>query len=658
MSGPIARRIIEVLGPCRVLHVGGHGANLLVELLLTGCDAWATGDVALQHPRWIAPNSAHHATSGAQERPFDAIVVDLAHGASIGQSLMPLVTRFGMPATLVLLASGQPRLAYEGALFNAGWRRHPGGLRTFDYPDLSDTALGEISFYQRIPDDAAARWSVADLQIERGLHMDMLRESGCRADAHIVRYALAAEHVRAGDTVLDCACGLGYGTAVLASLSAGGAFIGVDVDAATVAYAEANYGRADVSFRTSNAAALEGIADASVDVVVSMETIEHVEDWHAAVAAFRRVLKPDGRLIASVPDRWMDETGEDPNPHHFHVFDWAKLEAGLSDNFIIESRYVQMAPGGFKLPAARRVLRQVDLDSNEDSEWVLVVASANPFEADESKLSAFIHPAFGPALAASGAAVVDFAGGYDNPYLYRLMVQMGERLRNESKLARLALLVANHGRPGSADQGAAICVLGYQALKQHDNEAAAELMDHLRRYQELTAGEHSNPHVIRWRISLAFLAGKLSELCGDAEQALQWYDAAAHGDWRNFSPLLATKAVAGAFCAGRLHLMRGDMAAAEACFARGLAESLAAIRSDPRSSVGDLSQPIPFGLTELAEVADMGSQCANAIANLPLWKRDPGLFWRQVDVKRFGLVTWLTALERENTELRQRLGAA
>jgi len=47
--------------------------------------------------------------------------------------------------------------------------------------------------------------------------MDMTREVGPRADAHTVRYSLAAQWVRAGDTVLDCACGLGYGSAILAS---------------------------------------------------------------------------------------------------------------------------------------------------------------------------------------------------------------------------------------------------------------------------------------------------------------------------------------------------------------------------------------------------------------------------------------------------------
>ena len=68
--------------------------------------------------------------------------------------------------------------------------------------------------------------------------------------------------------------------------------------------------------------------------------------------------------------------------------------------------------------------------------------------------------------------------------------------------------------------------------------------------------------------------------------------------------------------------------------------------------MGPADQPLSFYLQELAEVIDMGSQCANALANFAIWERDPGLFWRQVDVRRFGLASWARDLERENERLR------
>jgi methylase of polypeptide subunit release factors len=67
--------------------------------------------------------------------------------------------------------------------------------------------------------------------------MDMLREPGRRADAHIARYVLAASLVRYGDVVLDAACGLGYGSAILASAAPSVRVIGVDNSEYAVNYA-------------------------------------------------------------------------------------------------------------------------------------------------------------------------------------------------------------------------------------------------------------------------------------------------------------------------------------------------------------------------------------------------------------------------------------
>jgi SAM-dependent methyltransferase len=471
----------------------------------------------------------------------------------------------------------------------------------------------------------------------------MLRESGGRADAHIARYSLAAQFVRPGDTVLDCASGLGYGTAILAALSSGAAFIGVAPDEASVEYARTNYGRDGVSFRTGN---LKSIRDSSIDVIVSMDTLEHVPDWKAALKEFHRVLKPDGRLVASVPDRWT-------NAGHFQVFDWSKLENGLNQHFFVEMRYAQTAPGGFRLTDASRSLRPVQLDAVIDTEWLIAVACKSPLEGQGR--GDFKHPGFQASFEKSGAAIVDFAHTYDNPYLYRTMVQMGERIRHDLKLATLAHWVIMNARSDSADRGAAICVFGYQVLEKREIKIAAKVLEFITDYIGVTSDERKNPHVLRWRLSLSFLAGRVCELMGDRDHAANWYHAVTDCKWRDFSPLLATKTVAACFFEGRIRLADGSIEQAKSCFAQGLAEALAAVKGDLNDVVGNPEQPIPFGLTELAEVIDMGSQCANAIAHSPLWKRDPGLFWKHVDIKRFGLASWAIELEQENQSLRNRL---
>jgi SAM-dependent methyltransferase len=563
--------------------------------------------------------------------------------------LLRTLSAFKGAQTLVLRSRNIPRWEAEQVLFQAGWRRHPAGLMTHEYEGLDDGVLAPFSLYQHIPAAAAARWSVDDLQKDRGLHMDMLRESGCRADAHIVRYSLAAEYVRPGDRVLDCACGLGYGTAVLAALSRGGDFLGMDLDPETAEYAQLNYGVPGLRYAAGDVALLEGVEDSSIDLIVSMETLEHVPDWEAALAAFRRVLKPDGRIICSVPDRWMDETGQDPNPHHLHVFDWAKLAQGLAQHFLLEAKYIQSAPGGFKLPGARRILRRWAMDDTPDTEWLLAVVSANPYSATEEQVAAYGHPKFAAGPDAPPPTVADFGAYYDNPYLYRPLVQMGERISDDTLLLNLALVTIEHARADAPERGGAIAVLGYMILERRNLDDADKVLGLIEAYA--ATGETDNPHTVRWRLSHAFLAGKLKELLNDQTAAMAWYRKAAELDWRAFSPLLATKTVAAWFHQGRLHLLAGDEAAARRAFETGVCEALEAARAPVQDIVGDPSSPLPFGLQELAEVIDMGSQCATALAELPLWRRSPGLYMKQIDTRRFGLASWAKDLESENRRL-------
>jgi len=119
---------------------------------------------------------------------------------------------------------------------------------------------------------------------------------------HWHRYAFAARLV-AGRRVLDAACGEGYGSALLARSAA--QVTGVDVDAATVEHARERYpGRKNLQFDQGSVAAL-GLKDASVDAIVSFETIEHLaqQDQPRMLTEFARLLAPGGILILSSPNR-------------------------------------------------------------------------------------------------------------------------------------------------------------------------------------------------------------------------------------------------------------------------------------------------------------------------------------------------------------------
>src|SRR5271169_2569473 len=115
---------------------------------------------------------------------------------------------------------------------------------------------------------------------------------------HEARYIFAARFVK-GMRVLDVACGSGIGTQCL--LQAGAhSCIGLDIDRAATDYARTRY--KDCIFIRCDATSL-CIADASVDVVVSFETIEHVKEQKAFLLECRRVLRPGGTLVCSTPNR-------------------------------------------------------------------------------------------------------------------------------------------------------------------------------------------------------------------------------------------------------------------------------------------------------------------------------------------------------------------
>lgn len=137
--------------------------------------------------------------------------------------------------------------------------------------------------------------------------------TGDTALEHLHRYALA-QLLAPGKRVLDVACGEGYGTCMLAEKAVSA--IGLDLDADAVAHARAKYSLANLEFLQGNCTALP-LPDASIDLAISFETLEHHAEHEAMLAELRRILAPDGVLLISTPDRhhYSDERHY-TNPFH------------------------------------------------------------------------------------------------------------------------------------------------------------------------------------------------------------------------------------------------------------------------------------------------------------------------------------------------------
>jgi SAM-dependent methyltransferase len=158
---------------------------------------------------------------------------------------------------------------------------------------------------------------------------------------HCHRYAFARRFVH-GRRVLDAACGEGYGAALLAQ--AAQSVIGVDIDAGVVAEASRRYGgRGNLFFEAASVTRLP-LPDASVDIVVSFETVEHLkaEDQPPMLAEFARVLAPGGLLILSSPNRpqYSDARGY-ANPFHRNELDRDELSRLLQLRFSAQQWHFQ-----------------------------------------------------------------------------------------------------------------------------------------------------------------------------------------------------------------------------------------------------------------------------------------------------------------------------
>jgi SAM-dependent methyltransferase len=138
---------------------------------------------------------------------------------------------------------------------------------------------------------------------------------------HEVAYLAAAKLCRRA-RVLDAGCGEGFGAAVVSAADAA-RVAALDYDLATVSQARMVYGLPAVQ---ANLVALP-FRDAAFDVVLSLQTIEHLWDQPAFLAECARVLQASGRLVLTTPNRLTFPPG---NVFHQREMDAAELLARVA----------------------------------------------------------------------------------------------------------------------------------------------------------------------------------------------------------------------------------------------------------------------------------------------------------------------------------------
>ena len=147
---------------------------------------------------------------------------------------------------------------------------------------------------------------------------------------HMHRYAVVQGLVQ-DRVILDIACGEGYGSALLAKSAQ--SVVGVDIAQEAIDHAQELYRASNLKFVQGSATQLE-FADASFDVVVSFETIEHLAEQEQMLKELSRVLRSDGILIISSPNRpiYSEESGE-LNEFHVKELDFQEFDDLLGQQF-------------------------------------------------------------------------------------------------------------------------------------------------------------------------------------------------------------------------------------------------------------------------------------------------------------------------------------
>jgi len=117
-----------------------------------------------------------------------------------------------------------------------------------------------------------------------------------------VRLLREAAQFRGDETVLEIGCGDGMHLFALAGSFAKG--IGVDISAAMIDRVRERAAGREAHFRfdVDLGEQLATVADASVDVVYCVGSLEHMLDQPAVLRAAHRVLKPGGRFLGLTPN--------------------------------------------------------------------------------------------------------------------------------------------------------------------------------------------------------------------------------------------------------------------------------------------------------------------------------------------------------------------
>ena len=150
---------------------------------------------------------------------------------------------------------------------------------------------------------------------------------------HYNRYKLIQDFVN-NKIILDAACGVGYGSKILSKTAK--EVYSIDIDVEAIDFAKENYQAKNINFVQSSVTQLP-FENEYFEVIVSFETIEHLnqENQEVFLSEIKRVLKKDGVLIMSTPDKnfYLNQILSH-NHYHLNEFNADEFNSFLKEKFI------------------------------------------------------------------------------------------------------------------------------------------------------------------------------------------------------------------------------------------------------------------------------------------------------------------------------------
>ena len=148
-------------------------------------------------------------------------------------------------------------------------------------------------------------------------YLPYINPSICGAEIHyehLHRYAFASQFVN-GKKVLDLACGEGYGSFLLSKTAR--CVMGIDINPETIQHASNAYPKDNLEFKEGSILNVPISGSKIFDVIICFEVIEHITEHEILLSEISRLLKDEGLLIISTPNKKIYSDGPDyHNPFH------------------------------------------------------------------------------------------------------------------------------------------------------------------------------------------------------------------------------------------------------------------------------------------------------------------------------------------------------